>query len=278
MIQARKQETPTVNTENPLISGEGPLHSTVGGCYPGERAVFRGRDLHAHLRDADWLDLYLFGITGRRHSPEQLKVLHAIWVNTSYPDARLWNNRVAALAGSARSTGTLALAAALATSEAAIYGRQIDIACADFLERAQHRTKAGANLDDVVRDELQRNRSIGGYGRPVARSATDERIIPVLEIAARQGFANGKYVRLAFAIEEILLNGRWRMRMNYAALAAALALDIGLTPHEYYLYLFPAFLAGMPPCYIEASERPPQATLPLRCSTIDYVGPDHRLW
>jgi len=267
-----------VNAENPLIFGEGPLQSAVGGCFPGERAVFRGRDLHAHLRDADWLDLYLFGITGRQHTPEQLKVLHAIWVNTSYPDARLWNNRVAALAGSARSTGTLALAAALATSEAAIYGRQIDIACADFLERAQQSTQAGANLDDVVRDELKRNRSIGGYGRPVARSANDERIGPILEVAARQGFANGKHVRLAFAIEEILLNGRWRMRMNYAALAAALALDIGLTPNEYYLYLFPAFLAGMPPCYIEASQRPAQTTLPLRCSAIDYVGPDRRFW
>jgi citrate synthase len=267
-----------VNTENPLIYWEGPLRSNVGGCFPGERAVFRGHDLHASLRDADWLDLYLFGITGRRHTPEQIKVLHAIWVNTSYPDARLWNNRVAALAGSARSTGTLALAAALATSEAAIYGRQIDLAVADFLERAQHQVEAGANLENVVREELQRNRSIGGYGRPVARNAADERIGPVLDVAARYGFADGKYVRLAFAIEEVLLNGRWRMRMNYAALAVALALDIGLSPQECYLFGFPTFLAGMAPCYIEGIQRPQQATMPLRCSAINYEGPERRSW
>lgn len=267
-----------MNTENPLNFWEGPLRSEVGGCFPGERAVFRGHDLHASLRDADWLDLYLFGITGRRHTPAQIKVLHAIWVNTSYPDARLWNNRVAALAGSARSTGTLALSAALATSEAAIYGRQIDIAIADFLERAQRQVEAGDDLEAVVRKELQRNRSIGGYGRPVARSAADERIVPVLELAARHGFSDGKYVCLAFAIEKILLNGRWRMRMNYGALAAALALDVGLSHHEYYLFMFPAFLAGMPPCYVEAKQRPAQATLPLRCSSIHYDGPKRRSW
>lgn len=267
-----------MNQQKTLESWTGPLRTTMGGCFPGERAVFRGHDLHADLRDADWLDLYLFGITGRRHTPAQLKVLHAIWVVTSYPDARLWNNRVAALAGSARSTGTLALAAALATSEAAIYGRQIDIAIADFLERAQFQIESGANLENVVREELQRNRSIGGYGRPVARNAADERVAPILDIASRNGLADGKYVRLAFAIEEILLNGRWRMRMNYAALAAALVLDIGLSPQEYYMYGFLGFLAGMPPCYIEAVQRPPQATMPLRCSAIHYEGPNHRTW
>lgn len=262
----------------PLESWEGPLRTTMGGCFPGERAVFRGHDLHADLRDADWMDLYLFSICGRRHTPAQLKVLHAIWVNTSYPDPRLWNNRVAALAGSARSTGILGISAALATSEAAIYGRQIDIAIANFLTRAMAAVRGGRLLAEVVAEELRINRGIGGYGRPVAKSAADERNAVVLALAEREGLADGEHVKLAFAIEEILLNGRWRMRMNYAALAAALALDIGLAPREYYLYLLPAFLAGMPPCYIEACDRPEQATFPLRCSALIYEGPPRRSW
>ncbi|WP_265949608.1 hypothetical protein [Dechloromonas sp. A34] len=261
-----------------LESWTGPLRTTMGGCFPGERAVFRGHDLHADLQDTDWLDLYVFGICGRRHTAAQIKVLHAIWVNTSYPDARLWNNRVAALAGSARSTGILAISAALATSEAAIYGRQIDIAIADFLVRARAAVQAGRQLAEVVAEELQVSRGIGGYGRPVAKSAADERNAIVLGLAEREGLAGGEHVRLAFAIEEILLAGRWRMRMNYAAIAAALALDIGLSPREYYLYMLPAFLAGMPPCYIEAGSRPEQATLPLPCQAIIYQGPARRPW
>lgn len=267
-----------MNDENPLESGEGALRTSMGGCFPGERAVFRGHDLHVELRDADWMDLYVFGISGRRHTAAQLKVLHGIWVNTSYPDARLWNNRVAALAGTARSTGILGISAALATSEAAIYGRQIDIAIADFLVRAQAAVESGRQLPDVVAEELRINRGIGGYGRPVAKSAADERNSIVLELAEREGLAAGVHVKLAFAIEEILLAGRWRMRMNYAAIAAALALDIGLSPREYYLYMLPAFLAGMPPCFIEAGTRPEQATFPLRCQALIYQGVLRRSW
>jgi hypothetical protein len=85
----------------------GRLITSAGAFFPGERAVFRGHDLHASLKHLDWLELYLFGITGRRFSPQQMKVLHAMWTYTSYPDARLWNNRVAALAGTARSSGNL---------------------------------------------------------------------------------------------------------------------------------------------------------------------------
>lgn len=267
-----------MSLRHPLESWEGPLRTTMGGCFPGERAVFRGHDLHADLSNADWMDLYVFSITGRRHSPGQLRVLHAIWVNTSYPDARLWNNRVAALAGTAGSTGTLGISAALATSEAAIYGQQISIAIADFLIRAKAAVEAGRPLIEVIREELQANRSIGGYGRPVARSAADERNSVVLELAAKEGLADGPYVRLAHEIENILLTGRWRMRMNYAAIAAALVLDIGLSPHEHYLYMLPAFLAGMPPCFIEAKERPELATFPLRCSALNYHGPSRRKW
>ena len=47
----------------------GRLVTSVGAFFPGERAVFRDHDLHASLKDMDWLELYLFGITGRRFTP-----------------------------------------------------------------------------------------------------------------------------------------------------------------------------------------------------------------
>ena len=92
----------------------GVLKSRMGTFVPGSHVIFRGKDLHADLKDMDWMALYVFGITGRRFSPEQLRLMHAIWSYTSYPDVRLWNNRVAALSGSSRSTGTLGVAAARA--------------------------------------------------------------------------------------------------------------------------------------------------------------------
>lgn len=254
----------------------GRLATRMGACFPGERAVFRGHDLHAALKDLGWLELYLFGVTGRRFMPAQMEVLQAIWSLTSYPDARIWNNRVAALAGTARSTGNLGVAAALAVSEAQIYGRGIDKRAIDFLIRAKTRVDAGEDLAALVRAELERQRSIAGYGRPIASG--DERIGPMMALVREKGLDGGPHLKLAFEVENILLAGRWRMRMNYGALVAALAADLGLSPREYYLFMIPAFLAGMPPCYLEAAENPAGLLFPLPCRVMLYEGPPRRRW
>jgi hypothetical protein len=261
---------------SPLEAHAGVLRTRMGGAYVGQRAVFRGHDLHAELAGLDWVELYVFGVTGLRVTPPQSRVLHALWVYTSYPDARIWNNRVVALAGSSRSSGTLATAAALAVSEADIYGRGIDIRVASFLQRACQLQAAGGDLEAYVRTELKTHRSLAGYGRPIA--AGDERLAPMLALIEREGLRDGAHVKTAFAVEALLQAGRWRLRMNYAALAAALTLDMGFTPRQHYLFSFPAFLAGMQPCFIEASERPAGTLLPLSCDDINYQGPAPRAW
>lgn len=254
----------------------GVLKSRMGTFFPGSHVIFRGKDLHADLKDMDWMELYVFGITGRRLSPEQLCLLHSVWTYTSYPDVRLWNNRVAALAGSSRSTGNLGIAAALAVSEASIYGRGIDMRAIDFLLRTRKRLQAGGALEDCVRAELDAHRSIAGYGRPLING--DERNQHILALAEKLGLDKGQYLHLAFDIENFLFAGRWRMKMNYGGLAAALMADLGFSAQEYYLFMFPAFLAGMQPCLIEASERPEGTLYPISCNDILYEGPPQRPW
>lgn len=259
-----------------LRENVGRIESRMGACFLGSHAIFRGRDLHAEMGDAKWIDVYLFGITGRRFPDPQLRLLEAVWTYTSYPDARIWNNRVAALAGSTRSTGNLGASAALALSDAAIYGRGIDIRAIDFLIRTRAELAAGGKLEPWVRRELSERRSLAGYGRPIASG--DERIEPILKLARSLGLGNGPHVRLAYDIEECLLAARLRLHMNYAAIAAALAADIGFSPREYYLFNFPAFLAGMLPCYIEASEKPEGTLFPLACANVAYIGVPKRKW
>jgi len=252
------------------------LKTRMGGCFLGERVVFRGRDLHNDLTDIDWIELYLVGITGRRFTRKQVLMLQAMWGYTSYPDARIWNNRVAALAGSARSTGALGMAAALAVSEAAIYGGGIYIPSIEFLMRARRELDGGAALADCVQKELKTRRGIAGYGRPLV--SRDERIAPLMARARVLGFDDGPHVRLAHEVDAYLHAGRWRLRMNAGGLLAALAADLGLSPRDYYLFMFPVFLAGMPPCYAEATERPEGALFPLSCAHIRYEGPPKRSW
>jgi hypothetical protein len=99
-----------------------------------------------------------------------------------------------------------------------------------------------------------------------------------MKVAARLGRAGGPHLRLASELEAFLLQGRWRWKMNYAALCAALAADMGFSPREYYLFNGPAFLAGVQPCYIEASEKPEGTLLPMPCDAIQYEGPAPRRW
>lgn len=261
-----------------LFDYEGPLRTRMGACFPGERAVFRGHDLHADLKDMDWIELYAFGITGRRFLPRQIAVLHALWTYTSYPDPRLWNNRVAALAGSARSTGALGIGAAIAVSEAAIYGWQPEFSAADFLVRAHERMQAGEALPAILEQELRQHRRILGYGRPVATLQVDERIPAILARMASEQIEQGPYLRLAFEIERGLAEMGRRLPINYGGVVVAIPLDMGFSPRECYLFLLPSFMAGMPPCYREASERPAGATFPLRCSQLHYEGPERRRW
>lgn len=260
-----------------LAAHAGILRTEVGACWPGTRAVFRGHDLHQDLRDSDWLELYLFGITGRRFTDRETKLLHGIWVMTSYPDARLWNNRVAGLAGSARSTPILGLAGAQAVTEAKVYAGRPGLRAIDFYIRAGKAVDAGEDLREVVLRELESG-YIYGFGRPI--NSHDERLPWLLELARSQGFGDGRHLKLAFEIQRILVEDLKKpaLLMNYAGLTSALGADLGLTPRQWHLFRFPIVLAGMPPCWVEAAEKPEGALFPTPCAGIAYEGLPKRPW
>jgi Citrate synthase, C-terminal domain len=260
-----------------LRANVGRITSRVGAAFLGSHTIFRGKNLHKELGEAGWIDLYLYGITGRRFSAPQLRVLEAMWIYTSYPDTRIWNNRVAALAGSTRSTGTLGLSAALAVSEAEIYGQGACYRAIEFLIRLRAHVDAGGELGPFVRKELSERRALGGYGRPV-NGGTDERIAPLLALAQSLGLSDGPHLKLAFEVEEFLLAKRLRLRMNFAAFVSGLSADVGLSPKEQYCFFYPCFLAGMVPCYLDAADRAEGTLLPLPCDAVAHTGVPKRTW
>lgn len=252
-----------------LLASENKWTATVGKVFPTERVVFRGKDLHHELKELSWFELYLYGITGRFFNERQLKILNYIWVSTSYPDPRIWNNRVAALAGTARSTGPLALSAAVAVSEATMYGGRPFVTGIDFFLRAQKALQHGESLESIVDKEIETYKTIYGYGRAMVRG--DERVPHMLAFIRDLGFDQGTYVQLSLAVEN-LLKKKKQLTMNIGALYNALAADIGLTPAEYSVFMTLVFVAGMGPCYLEASEKKEGCFFPIRCSNLIYEG------
>lgn len=261
-----------------LLNTETCWTTDLGAWFPEQgRVAFRGKDLLRDLKDLPWMGLLLFGITGNIPSAAQARLFEGIWtICTSYPEPRLWNNRVGALAGTTRSTAALGIAAATAISEASVYGRRPDIRAIDLLYRLRPQLEQGADLSELLEAELAKYRVIPGYGRPI--TSQDERIEPLMSLAKTLGFAEGYYVKLVFAIEDTLRHNRRRTRMNIAALAAALAADQGLSPRQYYHYLILSFSAGISACYVDAFSKPEGSFFPLRCERVIYTGHPQREW
>jgi len=261
-----------------LESYEDNWVTDVGAWFPGERVVFRGEDLLNGLADLEWLELILFGITGRKFSESEVALVSKVFLlATSFPEPRLWNNRIAALGATVRTTGNLAISAANAASEATIYGCRPIIKAMDMLERSLQATNAGKSLQEFLTSEVKERRVLPGYGRPLVRH--DERISPLLREASRLGKADGEYTCRALDIAESSYIKRIRLKMNVAALAAGLFADIGITPRQHYYLSCFTFLAGIAPCYLGAVDKVEGSFFPLQCDRINSVGTQRlRIW
>lgn len=241
-----------------------------------ERVLIRDRNIFTELRDKTWMEYLLFAVTGRDDS-KLARLIEAIWVIcSSYPDPRLWNNRIAAMAGTVRSTCHLAMAGATAVTEASIYGGQPILKIADFLFRTCKQQRRGESLHDLLDTELSQAGRIPGFGRP--GFGEDERIQPLLDCSEKMLISRGEHTELVFTISEYIQREKRKLQPNIAALLSGLLLDQNLSPREiYHLYVF-GFSGGFLPCYLDAQVKPIGALFPLRCNRIKYSGAAPRPW
>ena len=244
--------------------------TSMGGWSLEGKVVLRGKDVFTELSDKPWMEYLLYAVTGKE-SPKIARLMEAMWVIcTSFPDPRIWNNRVAALAGTARSTGALAAGASVAVTEATLYGLKPIKGATDFLYRAEEMLSEGKSLEQIVQAELKQFRSVYGYGRPIADA--DERVKPMMEFARSIDCGNGKFVKLAFDIGEYLSNTRLKYKINIAAVCAGLLIDEGMAPIDFYNMMILGFSAGAMPCFIDSCSQQEGGFFPLRTSRLRYTG------
>lgn len=266
----------TITKSSYFLENEEFWFSHVGKWLPGETVLYREKNLFGDLADFSWLKVFFYGATGKLLSDPQVEMAGSMMtISSSFPDPRLWNNRVAALGGTTRTTASLALSAALAVSEAKVYGHG-PIVDAFKLLVAAGEAKNQQVLKNFVIRRLKKEKVLPGFGRPVVR--VDERVVPLLAKAKKLGFDDGKYVRLAFEIEKILMDSGYRLRMNIASLSAAIMADQGFTAKEHNLMFQLCFSAGILPCYIDACQKREGAFFPFRCERINYSGKPQREW
>ncbi len=266
-----------MKTNHQLYEHENVWVTKMGALFPGERIVFRGKDLFSELSEQRWMQVLLFGITGREFTDKQARLIEGIWViGGSYPDPRIWNNRIASLGGTARSTVSLSISSAIAASEAKYFGQRPLIKAIDFLLDCKKHLNNERDLNQIVKDELKSNRMLSGFGRPIINK--DERIVPLIKFAKSLEFGNGYFVNLVFKIEQLLQESKYKYKLNAAGLAAALAADQGLSPYEFNQLMTLCFTIGFFPCYQEALQQTEGTFFPYRCKRINYTGSNNRKW
>lgn len=258
-----------------LELAEDKVKTSMGRSFLSERVVFRGKDLHFELGDKSWVELYSYGITGKIFSEEQVKLLNFIWVSTSYPDKSIWPNHITALAGSARTSPHLAMAAGVASCDASIFGGKPFKVALDFFVRLKKHVDSGLELATFVKTEIELHGVIFGYGRPLA--STDERVPHLIHFVKKLGLDNLAHFELALSVANLLKEEK-QINMNVAALYAALGADLGFTAKQFHIFMTLCFVAGMPPCYIDANNGVEGTFLPVRCDRVNYTGKPKRNW
>ncbi|WP_444994286.1 citrate/2-methylcitrate synthase [Aliikangiella sp. IMCC44359] len=256
---------------------------TLHQCYPtnsglaylSERSIFRGKNLHDDLNHLSWFELNLFGITGRRYSAIELKILNYIWLSTSYSDIRIWPNRIAALASSARSTPIMSLVGGISSCDAELFVAKPLVSCLSMYLQLKKRLDDNEELDAELQKRLDNNETIYGFGRPI--SSIDERVPHLVLFLNSMKKDTGYFFKLAFKIEDFLKRKK-NIQMNIAALYAAVCADLGFNEVEMNLFVSLLVVAGMPPCYLDTLEKPPGSILPIKCDDVKYTGKPSKKW
>jgi len=262
-------------TVDKFIKHRDCITSRSGGWTIGGETTMHGYNIHQQLGPhASWMQTMFLSVIGRLLTKSEAEFVEKIFILTGYPDPRLWCNRVASLAGSARATAVSSFAAGIASAEARMYGRQSDYLTSCMLQKAKQifDDSGSEGLSEFIRNHLKSKRVVYGYGRPLIRK--DERIIPLSREAKKLGLEEGGYLSIAYKIEEIIK--KYKMTINYGGYVMARMLDLGLSPKEIYRASALGFYLGIVPCYIEAFENEPGTFLPIACEDILYEGVEER--
>lgn len=186
----------------------GKIHTRKGGiCIGKGKMTSHGHDLLGDLMgNVPYFQLLILNVTGRMPERRLVDWLEAYFFCLSYPDARIWCNHIASLAGTLNASPVAAGCAGILASDSRLYGPGAVLDSINFITDALSKKKNGMSVDEIIREHPRRRPDgtpmISGYNRPVASG--DERIPALERIRSKLGFERGEHLALAFEIEEVL--------------------------------------------------------------------------
>lgn len=256
----------------------GKIRSRKGGWLIGQGVKSHGYDLmNDVVGHCSYMQVVVMNATGRLPSRAVADWIDAVHICLSWPDPRIWCNRIGALGGAARTSTVTATFAGVLASDSRSYGIRPLREGVEFIQRAYAEvTDKGITCTEFVDSEVKKHGGkpyLMGYARPIAKG--DERIPAMQRVAADLGFTDGPHMSLAYAIEE-RLSEQFDETMNINGYMSAFMSDQGYTPEEVYRIFSALVFSGITACYVDAADRIEGSFAPLKVEDIEYTGVEAR--
>lgn len=263
--------------ESPWLAWRSTIRSHVGGWRQGQDVHIRGYRLFGDLLGrASFMQLLILNATGRHVERNLADWMEASFMCLSWPDLRIWCNRIGALAGTFRTSVTAGTVAGVLGADSRMYaGSRNYLKGMAFISEALRAYRAGDSVEEIIsRCRVVEGKPIAmGYVRPV--SGRDERVEPMSRLSTALGFEVGPHRALAMQISSYL-DMHHGEGINIGGFTCAFLADQGFTPEEVYRIRCLVVSSGVTACYVNAADRPPESYLPMRCDDVLYTGPGPR--
>jgi citrate synthase len=259
-----------MNNYQPWEKYHGRIVSNRGGWKIGSGVQNCGYDMMNDLvGTASYMQVVVLNATGRLPSKALADWIEAVHICLSWPDPRIWCNRIGALAGSSRTSGVAASCLGVLAAESTSYGIKPLINGVEFIE---HAYTQGTPVDDFITAETKKHGgkpNLMGYARPIAKG--DERIPAMEKVTKKLGFSVGEHLSLAYKIERIL-HDRYDESMNINGYVSAFLADQNFSAIEVYRIFSAVVLSGVTACYADTADRLEGSFAPLKTSDVIYKG------
>ena len=266
-----------MSNSKPWEQYHGKVITSRGGWKIGQGVKCCGYDMMTELvGKASYMQVVMLNATGRLPSRALADWVEAIHICLSWPDPRIWCNRIGALAGTSRTSSVAATSLGLLAAESNSYGIKPLLSGVEFIQYAWQQVKSGISVEDFIQEEVKKYGGkpfLMGYIRPIAKG--DERI-PAMELISKElGFSTGKHLALAYDIEKTL-NKKYGETMNVNGYVSAFLSDQGFNPEEVYRIFSFVVVSGVTACFSDTEQRIEGGFSPLKTSDISYKGPAYR--
>lgn len=254
----------------------GHIYSNKGGWTLGEGISNQGYSMLDDLvGKASFFQVLMLNVTGKLPDARLAQWMEAAFICLSWPDPRIWCNKIGALGGDARVAPIAAICAGIMASDSKVYGPGTVLDTLHFISAARSASLAGHSVCEFIESQarIKGRLMVPGFARPIATG--DERVAAMQDVAEKLGFVDGVHLGVSYEIESYLVQ-QYGESLNLAGYLAAFWLDQGLDHYQGYIVFSLCVNGGIHACYTEYRDKSAGSFLPLKCNDIDYVGVPER--